>query len=70
MFVTKGFAVESNFAAIKTLDMDPSKARIMDIFEYFYESHVLNIFENCHPRGDSNKNPKRMFSLRIALDCQ
>ena len=25
VFVTKGFAVESNFAAIKTLDMDPSK---------------------------------------------
>ena len=32
------------FAVIKNFDMGPSKARITDTFEHFYDSYVLYIF--------------------------
>ena len=45
----------------KELDMDPSKALIMDTFEhFFYKSYTFGV--HVFVRGDSNKYTKRMFS--------
>ena len=54
------FCCKIESAVIKNLDMDPSKARIMDSFEQFLTNHIF-VYLLESPRGDSNKYPKVCF---------
>ena len=62
MFVTRAFAVKSNFVFIKELDLDPSKACITDSFEVVFINHTFVYLLQLPGRGDSNKYPQCMFS--------
>ena len=44
------------------LNMDPSKASVMDIFEVFFMTHTICVLLESSHRGDSTKYTKRMFS--------
>ena len=44
VFVTKDFAEKIEFSVEKKLNMDPSKARITDIFESSFIQHRFCVF--------------------------
>ena len=50
------FCCKIEFAVIKKLDMDPSKAWITDTFEHFFWKSIRFVYLLESPRrGDSNK---------------
>ena len=57
------FCCKIEFAVIKKLHMDPSKARILDTFEqFFFMNHTFVYLFESYRRGDSDRCLKRVFS--------